>query len=104
MGQLIYPSYLMKFFFIDGKYYITVRAINKMEYGGPLATSVCHSTAYAIDNSPPIVYEIFNVQYDEETFNLTLSHNSSYVLHRTVFLISKLRFLLQNHNHVYFLQ
>lgn len=63
--------------FIDGKYYITVRAINRVEYGGPLATSVCHSTAYAIDNSPPIVYEIFNVQYNEETYNLTLSHNSS---------------------------
>lgn len=73
-----FGQYLPIFFlFLDGKYYITVRAINRVEYGGPLATSVCHSTAYAIDNSPPIVYEIFNVQYNEETYNLTLSHNSS---------------------------
>lgn len=75
--KYLYFFYLPIVLFIDGKYYITVRAINRVEYGGPLATSVCHSTAYAIDNSPPIVYEIFNVQYNEETYNLTLSHNSS---------------------------
>ena len=42
-------------------------------------TSVCHSTTYTIDNSPPIIYEIFNIQYDEETFNLTLEHKSALV-------------------------
>ncbi|KAJ8321023.1 hypothetical protein KUTeg_002610 [Tegillarca granosa] len=58
----------------DGKYYVTVRALNKVEYGGPLSTSVCHTTPYIIDNSPPIVYEIYNVQYEDHV--VSLEHNS----------------------------
>jgi hypothetical protein len=61
----------------DDRYYITVRAINKVEYGGPLSTSVCHTTPYIIDNSPPLVYELYNIQYDEFKYNLTFIHNSS---------------------------
>ncbi|XP_076086791.1 uncharacterized protein LOC143057371 [Mytilus galloprovincialis] len=61
----------------DNNYYITVRALNNVTYGGPLATSVCHSTPYTIDNSPPIIHEIFNIQYDEENYTISLEHISS---------------------------
>ncbi|XP_077992165.1 uncharacterized protein LOC144446291 [Glandiceps talaboti] len=49
----------------DGAYHITVRALNKVEFGGPLATTVCHTTPYIIDNTAPIVYHIRLVEYDE---------------------------------------
>lgn len=65
------------FLWIDGKYYVTVRAINRIDYGGPLALTICHSTPYIIDNSPPIIYEIYNIKYDEDKFNLSLTHNST---------------------------
>lgn len=75
------PFYEWKEFFLisDGPYFITVRAINKVEYGGPLATSFCHSTPYIVDNTPPFVYEIYNIRYEEDQFNLSMAHNSSYV-------------------------
>ncbi|XP_060596420.1 uncharacterized protein LOC132750448 [Ruditapes philippinarum] len=61
----------------SGKYYLTVRAINKVEYGGPLALTVCHSTPYIIDITYPIVYEVFDIKYDEENYVLTFEHNST---------------------------
>ncbi|KAK6192291.1 hypothetical protein SNE40_003784 [Patella caerulea] len=61
----------------DGVYYVTVRALNKVEYGGPLATTICHSTPYIIDNSKPFIHEVFNVEYDEETKDLSVEYNST---------------------------
>ncbi|ESO82597.1 hypothetical protein LOTGIDRAFT_236952 [Lottia gigantea] len=61
----------------DGKYYLTVRALNKVEYGGPLVTSFCHSTPYVIDNSVPFVHEVFNVRYDEESEDLSAEYNAT---------------------------
>ncbi|KAK3101936.1 hypothetical protein FSP39_007496 [Pinctada imbricata] len=61
----------------DGRYYVSVRAINKVDYGGPFSTTVCHTTPFAVDNSPPVVYEMYNIKYDEDNFNLTAYHNSS---------------------------
>ncbi|VDI67222.1 Hypothetical predicted protein [Mytilus galloprovincialis] len=61
----------------DDKYYVTVRALNEVEYGGPLATTVCHSKPLGVDNSPPHVWEIYDIRYDENTYNLTAKHNSS---------------------------
>ncbi|KAL5014713.1 hypothetical protein ScPMuIL_008983 [Solemya velum] len=61
----------------DGKYYISVTALNKVQYGGPLSTTVCHSTPLSVDNSPPEIYEIFNIQYDEANFKLFLEYNAS---------------------------
>ncbi|XP_052081925.1 uncharacterized protein LOC127719726 isoform X2 [Mytilus californianus] len=61
----------------DDQYFITVRAINGAKYGGPFATTVCHTTPYIVDNSPPIIYELYNIQYDEFQYNLTYRHNSS---------------------------
>ncbi|GFR58918.1 protein jagged-2 [Elysia marginata] len=61
----------------DGKYYVTVRAINQVEYGGPLVTTFCHSTPLAIDNTPPIIYEIYNIKYDDVSYNLTADFNAT---------------------------
>ncbi|XP_076086943.1 uncharacterized protein LOC143057517 [Mytilus galloprovincialis] len=61
----------------DGKYYISVRALNNVEYGGPLATTVCHSIPLTVDNSPPLILEIYDIRYDESTFTITAKHNSS---------------------------
>lgn len=62
--------------FSDGTYFITVRALNEVKYGGPLSTTVCHTTPYIVDNSPPFVWEIFDINYDEDTLELTAKHNS----------------------------
>ncbi|XP_066264364.1 uncharacterized protein [Branchiostoma lanceolatum] len=59
----------------DGLYYVTVRAINKVEYGGPLATTVCHSTPYAIDNTEPFIHEVFDMLYDEKMYIISASYN-----------------------------
>ncbi|VDH98959.1 Hypothetical predicted protein [Mytilus galloprovincialis] len=61
----------------DGQYFISVRAMNAVKYGGPLATTVCHTTPYIVDNSPPFIYELYNIGYDEFQYNLTYRHNSS---------------------------
>ncbi|KAL5015119.1 hypothetical protein ScPMuIL_009389 [Solemya velum] len=61
----------------DGKYYISVTALNKVQYGGPLSTTVCHSTPLSVDNSPPEIYEIFNIQYDEVIYELFMEYNAS---------------------------
>ena len=62
---------------LDGPYYITVRALNKVQLGGPMAVTVCHTQQYIIDTTPPIVHEIFNVQYDENTAVLSAEFNIS---------------------------
>ncbi|XP_046562947.1 uncharacterized protein LOC124271840 [Haliotis rubra] len=61
----------------DGKYYITLRALNKVDYGGPLVTTICHTTPLGVDNSPPLLYEIYNVSYNEDTFFINAQYNAS---------------------------
>ena len=61
----------------DGRYYVTIRAINQVEYGGLLVTTICHSTPLAIDNTPPIIYEIYNIKYDDVSYNLTADFNAT---------------------------
>ena len=51
--------------FSDGKYHVSVRALNQVEFGGPLALHICHYTPYVVDTSPPIVHSLENVTYDE---------------------------------------
>jgi hypothetical protein len=60
-----------------GKYYMTVRAINKVEYGGPLATTVCHTVPYIIDITNPFVHEVFDIKYDELQYVVSAEHNST---------------------------
>ncbi|VDI76845.1 Hypothetical predicted protein [Mytilus galloprovincialis] len=61
----------------DARYYISVRALNNVEYGGPLATTVCHSTPISVDNSPPLALEIYDISYNEITSTIRAKHNSS---------------------------
>lgn len=42
-----------------------MRAINKVDFGGPMAAQVCHSMPLTVDTTPPIIYEIADVDYDE---------------------------------------
>ncbi|XP_035668224.1 uncharacterized protein LOC118410558 isoform X2 [Branchiostoma floridae] len=64
-------------FLEDGKYHVTVRPINNVEFGGVMATTVCHTTPYTIDNTPPFVHRIHNVQYDEEAYAISAEYNVS---------------------------
>ncbi|XP_072034301.1 uncharacterized protein [Amphiura filiformis] len=57
----------------DGQYFITVRAINKVEFGGPMAVTVCHTTPYTIDTSPPIIHDISNITYALGRIGVTTS-------------------------------
>ena len=52
-----------------------MQAISIIDYGGPLATTIRHTTPYVIDTSPPIVYEVYNVQYNHTTNELSLEYN-----------------------------
>ncbi|XP_077868182.1 uncharacterized protein LOC102808676, partial [Saccoglossus kowalevskii] len=59
----------------DGQYHVTVRALNKVEFGGPLATTVCHSTPYTIDNTPPVVYHVHLIEYDEISCHIFVEYD-----------------------------
>ena len=63
----------------DGKYYVTLRTLNEVQYGGPLSTTICHTTPYVIDTSPPFVYEVYGTTYDEETHVINTMYNARYV-------------------------
>ena len=63
-------------FVSDNKYYVTVRAINNIEFG-PLALSVCHAQPYAVDTTPPIIYAVDHVTYDEDTFLISYRVNAT---------------------------
>ncbi|CAH1268735.1 Hypp3967 [Branchiostoma lanceolatum] len=60
-----------------GDYHITVRAINNVGFGGAMATTVCHTTPYIIDNTPPFVHHVHSVQYDETDFTISAEYNVS---------------------------
>nr|XP_006820036.1 PREDICTED: uncharacterized protein LOC102804939 [Saccoglossus kowalevskii] len=64
-------------FLEDGHYFITVRAINGVEFGGPMATTVCHTTEYTIDSTPPFVYDVYEWEYDDVTCELFVNYNVS---------------------------
>ncbi|XP_078575736.1 uncharacterized protein LOC144861641 [Branchiostoma floridae x Branchiostoma japonicum] len=61
----------------DGFYHVSVRAVNKVEFGGPLATTVCHATPYTIDTTPPFVNHVKFISYDEVSYELIVEYNVS---------------------------
>ena len=61
----------------DGSYFVTVKAISNVEYGGPLATTVHHSTPYIIDTSPPLLTEVTDIEYNITTNELSLNYSAS---------------------------
>ncbi|KAL3873866.1 hypothetical protein ACJMK2_036950, partial [Sinanodonta woodiana] len=74
---LIYPIPAPYTVLPDGKYYVTLRALNNVQYGGPLSLTVCHTTPYVVDTSPPLFHEIFNMKYNEDTFEIFAQYNVS---------------------------
>lgn len=71
-------TFKKEFFLISaGKYYATIRALNKVEYGGPFSTTICHTTPLVIDITKPFVYEVYNIKYNEETYAISFIHNST---------------------------
>ncbi|XP_078585864.1 uncharacterized protein LOC144867675 [Branchiostoma floridae x Branchiostoma japonicum] len=64
----------------DGPYHVSVRALNKIEFGGPLATTVCHTTPYTIDTTPPFVNHVEIISYDEDSYELIVEYNNGSML------------------------
>ena len=50
----------------DGAYYVTVQALNGAELGGSLVTTVCHSTPFTVDTTPPEFNGVTEIIYDED--------------------------------------
>lgn len=61
----------------EGTYYVTVRATNRIAYGGPLFTAVQHSTAYVVDTTPPVINEVVDVSYNASTNQLAVGYDAS---------------------------
>ena len=53
-----------------------IRAMNKVQFGGPMALAVCHGLPYTIDTTPPFVNDVNPVVYDEDTFLITAAVNA----------------------------
>ena len=58
----------------EGIYYITISATNDIAYGGPLFTTVHHSTPYMVDTTPPVVDDIINISYNTSTNRLSVDY------------------------------
>ena len=61
----------------EGAYYITIRATNQIAYGGPLFTTVQHSTPYIVDTTPPIVSDAVDIDYNSSTNQLSVGFRAS---------------------------
>lgn len=42
----------------DGRYFVTIQALNNAELGGSLVTTVCHSTPFTVDTTPPVFHGV----------------------------------------------
>ncbi|WAR05119.1 hypothetical protein MAR_020488, partial [Mya arenaria] len=63
--------------FLAGRYFVAVRAMNKIHFGGFLGTTICHSVPYTIDITSPCIYEIYDIKYAEDSFRISALHNST---------------------------
>ena len=61
----------------DGRYHVTVQALSRIDFGGPMSLAVCHSTPYTVDTTPPVIHEIHSVTYNETSFLVTCVVNST---------------------------
>ncbi|XP_060074374.1 uncharacterized protein LOC132554093 [Ylistrum balloti] len=61
----------------DGPYYVTVRALNNIVFGGALVTTVCHSTPFTVDTTAPIFTKVLDIFYDEDFDLLAVYFNAS---------------------------
>ena len=51
--------------FDDGIYYNTVQGLNQVIFGGSGVLTLCHSTPYIIDTTPPIIQNVTLIAYNE---------------------------------------
>ena len=58
----------------DGRYYVSVQAINNVVFGGALVTTVSHSVPYVVDTVPPVIHSM-SAHYDDSTNLLILVYN-----------------------------
>lgn len=63
----------------DGPYFITIQAINNVQYGGPQVTTVQHSTEYLVDTTCPILSGVEVISYNASTNQLVVVFNARLV-------------------------
>ncbi|XP_053407458.1 uncharacterized protein LOC123547213 isoform X2 [Mercenaria mercenaria] len=61
----------------DGPYYVTVQALNGAELGGSLVTTVCHSTPFVVDTTPPVFNGVTDIIYDEDFDLIAIYYNAT---------------------------
>lgn len=61
----------------DGTYYVTVQALNGAELGGSLVTTVCHSTPFVVDTTPPVFHGVTDIIYDEDFDLIAIYYNAT---------------------------
>ncbi|KAK3083736.1 hypothetical protein FSP39_002337 [Pinctada imbricata] len=61
-----YSGYKKDLHLEDGKYYVTVQALNNVVHGGALVTTVCHSTPFTVDTTPPVFAGVTQIMFDED--------------------------------------
>ncbi|WAQ98196.1 hypothetical protein MAR_022569, partial [Mya arenaria] len=61
----------------DGPYYVTVQALNGAELGGSLVTTVCHSTPFIVDTTPPVFNKVTDIIYDEDFDLIAIYYNAT---------------------------
>jgi len=61
----------------DGKYFITVQALNGAELGGSLVLTLCHSTPLIVDTSTPVFDKVTDIIYDEDFDLIAIYYNAS---------------------------
>ncbi|KAK7113965.1 hypothetical protein V1264_000110 [Littorina saxatilis] len=49
----------------EGPYYVTVQAVNDISHGGDLVTTLCHSTPFLVDITPPVLHSVSDVIFDD---------------------------------------
>ncbi len=62
----------------NGSYYVTIQAVSAVEYGGPLVTTVHHSTPYIVDVTPPYLTGVQVLAYNTSSNRLLLAYSSRY--------------------------
>ncbi|WAR20850.1 CRB-like protein [Mya arenaria] len=61
----------------DGPYYVTVQALNGADLGGSLVTTVCHSTPFIVDTTPPVFHKVTDIIYDEDFDLIAIYYNAT---------------------------
>ena len=69
-------------FIPDGDYHVILHAMNKIDYGGPLALAICHSQPFTVDTTPPLLDNITDVSYDEVNYNITFVYDGRLASHQ----------------------